>query len=140
MEKVYKAYPDDLEAARFYSLSLLGTVRPGDKGYRRQAIAGAIALDVYQKNPDHPGAAHYIIHAFDDPDHAPLALPAARRYAQIAPEAFHALHMPAHIFVHLGMWPEARASNEAAWAASQRWIARKQLDTSLADLHPNFPT
>src|ERR1044071_7269563 len=70
MEKVYKAYPDDLEAACFYSLSLLGTVRPGDKGYRRQALAGAIALDVYQKNPDHPGAAHYIIHSVDDPEHA----------------------------------------------------------------------
>ena len=70
MEKVYTDYPDDLEAAAFYSLSLLGTVRPGDKGYSRQAQAGAIALDVYQKNPNHPGAAHYIIHAFDDPEHA----------------------------------------------------------------------
>src|SRR6185369_14857027 len=111
MEKVYRDYPDDLEAACFYSLSLLGTVRPGDIGYRRQAQAGAIALDVYLKNPDHPGAAHYIIHAFDDPEHAILALPAARRYAQIAPEAHHARHMPAHIFLQLGMWPEAAASN-----------------------------
>lgn len=135
MEKVYKAYPDDLEAACFYSLSLLGTVRPGDKGYRRQALAGAIALDVYQKNPDHPGAAHYIIHAFDDPEHAILALPAARRYAQIAPEAHHARHMPAHIFLQLGMWPEAAASNESAWAVSDAWVKRKNLALSLRDYH-----
>src|SRR6185295_9927082 len=80
MEKIYRAYPEDLEAASFYSLSLLGLVRGEDKSYRLQAKAGAIALDVYQKNPNHPGAAHYIIHAFDDPDHAILALPAARRY------------------------------------------------------------
>ncbi|HEU4386637.1 MAG TPA: tetratricopeptide repeat protein, partial [Blastocatellia bacterium] len=113
MEKVYRDNPDDLEAACFYALSLLGTVRPGDKGYLRQMKAGAIALDVYQKNPNHPGAAHYIIHSFDDPEHAILALPAARRYAEIAPEAAHARHMPAHIFLQLGMWPEAALSNES---------------------------
>jgi len=84
MESVYREYPDDLDAASFYSLSLLGSMSPGDKGYRNQARAGAIALEVYEKNPNHPGAAHYIIHAFDDPEHAILALPAARRYAGIA--------------------------------------------------------
>ena len=135
MEKVYRAYPDDLEAACFYALSLLGTVRPGDKGYRRQALAGAIALNVYQKNPDHPGAAHYIIHAFDDPEHAILALPAARRYAEIAPEAHHARHMPAHIFLQLGMWSEAAASNESAWAVSDAWVKRKGLPLSARDYH-----
>ena len=135
MEKVYRGFPDDLEAACFYSLSLLGTVRPGDKGYRRQALAGAIALDVYQKNPDHPGAAHYIIHSFDDPEHAILALPAARRYAEIAPEAHHARHMPAHIFLQLGMWPEAAASNESAWAVSDAWVKRKGLPLSARDYH-----
>ncbi len=135
MEKVYRAYPDDLEAACFYSLSLLGTVRPGDKGYRRQSLAGAIAFDVYQKNPDHPGAAHYIIHAFDDPEHAILALPAARRYAEIAPEAHHARHMPAHIFLQLGMWPEAALSNESAWAVSDAWVKRKGLPLSARDYH-----
>ncbi|HKG98739.1 MAG TPA: hypothetical protein VKA97_13040, partial [Pyrinomonadaceae bacterium] len=106
MEKIYRTYPDDLDAAAFYSLSLLGRVRGEEKSYRLQAKAGAIALEVYQKNPNHPGAAHYIIHAFDDPDHAILALPAARRYASIAPEAHHARHMPSHIFLQLGMWPE----------------------------------
>lgn len=135
MEKVYRGFPDDLEAACFYSLSLLGTVRPGDKGFRRQMLAGAIATDVYQKNPDHPGAAHYIIHSFDDPEHAIIALPAARRYAQIAPEAHHARHMPAHIFLQLGMWPEAAASNESAWAVSDAWVKQKGLPPSARDYH-----
>lgn len=135
MEKIYRQYPDDLEAASFYSLSLLGTVRPGDKGYSRQMKAGAIALDVYQKNPNHPGAAHYVIHSFDDPEHAIIALPAARRYAEIAPEAHHARHMPAHIFVQLGMWPEAAASNESAWAVSNEWVKRKGLAISARDYH-----
>jgi tetratricopeptide (TPR) repeat protein len=135
MEKIYRDYPDDLEAASFYSLSLLGTVRPGDKGYSRQMKAGAIAMDVYQKNPNHPGAAHYVIHSFDDPEHAILALPAARRYAEIAPEAHHARHMPAHIFVQLGMWPEAAASNESAWAVSNEWVKRKGLAISARDYH-----
>src|ERR1044072_916427 len=133
MEKIYRAYPDDLDAAAFYSLSLLGLVRAEDKSYRLQAQAGAIALDVYQKNPNHPGAAHYIIHAFDDPDHAILALPAARRYASIAPEAHHARHMPSHIFLQLGMWPEAAASNESAWEASDAWMKRKNLSLSVRD-------
>ncbi|MEN3326063.1 MAG: hypothetical protein V7638_870 [Acidobacteriota bacterium] len=134
MEKVYRAYPEDLDAAAFYSLSLLG-MAGGGKGYRLQAKAGAIALEVYQKNPNHPGAAHYIIHAFDDPDHAILALPAARRYASIAPEAHHARHMPSHIFLQLGMWPEAAASNEAAWESSDAWMKRKNLSLSVRDYH-----
>jgi len=133
MEKIYRAYPEDLDAAAFYALSLLGM--GGEKGYRLQAKAGAIALDVYQKNPNHPGAAHYIIHAFDDPDHAILALPAARRYASIAPEAHHARHMPSHIFLQLGMWPEAAASNESAWEASDAWMKRKNLSPSVRDYH-----
>ena len=135
MEKVYRTYPDDLDAAAFYSLSLLGLVRAGDKGYSRQVRAGAIAFEVYEKNPDHPGAAHYIIHAFDDPEHAILALPAARRYAQIAPEAHHARHMPSHIFVQLGMWGDVAASNESSWDASDKWVKRKSLPIGLRDYH-----
>ncbi|HEX7333384.1 MAG TPA: hypothetical protein VF290_17910 [Pyrinomonadaceae bacterium] len=135
MEKIYRAYPDDLDAASFYSLSLLGLVRSEDRNYRLQAKAGAIALDVYQKNPSHPGAAHYIIHAFDDPEHAILALPAARRYADIAPEAHHARHMPSHIFLQLGMWPEAAASNLSAWESSDAWMKRKKLPLSVRDYH-----
>lgn len=135
MEKTYRGYPDDLDAAAFYSLSLLGLVRAQDKSYRLQARAGAIALDVYNKNPNHPGAAHYIIHAFDDPEHAIIALPAARRYASIAPEAHHARHMPSHIFLQLGMWPEAAASNEAAWESSDAWMKRKKLSLNVRDYH-----
>ncbi|MEW6126905.1 MAG: tetratricopeptide repeat protein [Acidobacteriota bacterium] len=135
MEKIYNDYPKDSEAAIFYSLSLLGTVRAGDKGYARQMKAGAIALEVYQKNPNHPGAAHFIIHAFDDPEHAILALPAAYRYAQIAPESSHARHMPSHIFVQLGMWDNVATSNESAWEASDVWVKRKNLPIYLRDYH-----
>ncbi|MGE0132374.1 MAG: tetratricopeptide repeat protein [Blastocatellales bacterium] len=137
MEKIYREHPDDLEAAAFYSLSLLGLVRPGDKGFQRQMKAGAIALEVYQKNPNHPGAAHYVIHSFDDPEHAILALPAARRYAEIAPAAHHAQHMPSHIFLQLGMWPEAASSNETAWRVSDDWVKSKKLALSLRDYHSN---
>lgn len=135
MEKVYKDHPADLEAASFYALSLLGAARPVDKGYRLQVQAGAIALDVYGKNPNHPGAAHYIIHAFDDPEHAILALPAARRYAEIAPDAHHARHMPSHIFIQLGMWTEAAASNESSWATSDAWVKRKNYSIERRDYH-----
>lgn len=135
MEKVYRDYPEDLEAASFYALSLLGAVGPGDRGYRLQMQAGAIALDIYRKNPNHPGAAHYIIHAFDDPEHAILALPAARRYAEIAPDAHHARHMPSHIFIQLGMWPEAAASNESSWATSDAWVRRKHYPIDRRDYH-----
>jgi hypothetical protein len=103
MERLYQDYPDDLEAASFYALALLGTVvRPDDPtALRTRMRAAAIALEVYYKAPNHPCAAHYILHAFDDPDHAMLALPAARHYADIAPAAPHALHMPSHIFLQL---------------------------------------
>ncbi|HZM98588.1 MAG TPA: tetratricopeptide repeat protein, partial [Pyrinomonadaceae bacterium] len=135
MEKIYRTYPKDLDAAGFYSLSLLGLVRGDDKTFSLQSKAGAIATEVYKKNPNHPGAAHYIIHAYDDPEHAILALPAARRYAEIAPEAHHARHMPSHIFVQLGMWPEAAASNEAAWESSDAWMKRKNLSLGVRDYH-----
>ncbi len=135
MEKIYNDNRDDLDAAAFYSLSLLGIVRSEEKSYRLQARAGAIALEVYQQNPNHPGAAHYIIHAFDDPEHAIIALPAARRYAGIAPAAHHARHMPSHIFLQLGMWPEAAASNESAWQVSDEWMKRRNLSPSVRDYH-----
>jgi tetratricopeptide (TPR) repeat protein len=128
MERIHREYPDDLEAAAFYSLALLGVAYGGgssDAGaprdpaaLRTRMRAAAVAQEVFRREPDHPGGAHYILHAFDDPDHAVLALPAARRYAAIAPEAPHALHMPSHISLQLGMWPEAAASNEASWKAS----------------------
>lgn len=133
--RMYAEWPDDNEVAIFYSLSLLGTVRPGDKGFRRQAMAASIAEQVFQKNPNHPGAAHFIIHSFDDPDHAILALPAARAYAKIAPSAAHALHMPSHIFVQLGMWQDAANSNIVANKAATELIARMRLPEGREDFH-----
>lgn len=136
MERLSRAYPDDLEAEAFYALALLGSVRPDDPAALRTRLqAAARALEVYQQAPNHPGAAHYILHAFDDPDHAILALPAARRYAAIAPTAPHALHMPSHIFLQLGMWPETAASNEASWNASAHWVQSRQLPVSQRDYH-----
>ena len=135
MEKLYRDSPEDLEAACFYALSLLAIAGQSDNRLRIRIQAGAITLDVFNKNPDHPCAAHYTIHAFDDPDHAILALPAARRYAKIAPESHHALHMPAHIFLQLGMWAEAAASNEAGWAASVAWVKRQGLPLSNRGYH-----
>lgn len=136
MEKIYRDFPDDVEAALFYALSLMGTVSPEDPaGVQTRLRAGAIASAVYQKHPNHPGAAHYILHAFDDPANAPKALDAARRYAAIAPAAPHALHMPSHIFLQLGMWPKAAASNEASWAASDTWVQQRHLPISKRDYH-----
>jgi hypothetical protein len=135
MTKMYERWPDDHEVDIFYALSLLGTVRPGDQGFKRQAIAASIALTVYQANPNHPGAAHFIIHSFDDPDHAILALPAARTYAKIAPSAPHALHMPSHIFVQLGMWSDVAASNTVAYKAATDLNARMHLQEGREDFH-----
>ena len=87
------------------------------------------------ENPKHPGAAHFIIHAFDDPDHAPLGLPAARAYAKIAPSAAHALHMPSHIFVQLGMWDDVVASNIDAYKAAIDLNARMKLPEGREDFH-----
>lgn len=118
MARMHERWPDDDEIAIFYALSLLGTVRPGDQGYRRQALAASISQSVFAKNEQHPGAAHFIIHSFDDPDHAILALPAAEVYAGIAPAAAHALHMPSHIFLQLGKWQKVVDSNIDAYNAA----------------------
>jgi tetratricopeptide (TPR) repeat protein len=117
MRKVHEKNPGDLEAASFYALSILGAAQ-GERDFRKYMQAGAIALELLEKNPRHPGAAHYVIHSFDDPIHAPLGLPAARVYAGIAPAATHALHMPSHIFLALGMWADVVASNIASFEAS----------------------
>jgi tetratricopeptide (TPR) repeat protein len=135
MARMYAQWPDDHEVATFYALSLLGTVRPGETGFRRQALAASIAERVFEANPKHPGAPHFVIHAFDDPDHAPLGLKAAKAYAQIAPSAAHALHMPSHIFVQLGMWQEAVASNVDAYKAAVDLNARLKLAEGREDFH-----
>ncbi|MCB2108342.1 MAG: hypothetical protein KDE14_11615 [Rhodobacteraceae bacterium] len=135
MGRLHRDFPDDDEIAIFHALSLLGTVRPGDTGVKRQMQAGAIALDVFGRNPNHPGAAHFVIHSFDDPEHAILALPAARAYAGIAPDAPHALHMPSHIFVQLGMWEGVVASNTVGFKSAVALAERKHLDRGRDDFH-----
>ncbi len=135
LAELYARWPDDHEIATWYALSLLGTVRPGDTGFRRQALAAAIAGKVFAENPRHPGAAHFVIHAFDDPEHAPLGLPAARAYADVAPAAAHALHMPSHIFVQLGLWQDVVASNVDAYAAAVAINERLQLAEGREDFH-----
>ncbi len=120
MERLYRQFPDDDEVATFYALSLLSGSRAlGDQSGRLEMRAGAIALGVFGANPDHPGAPHYAIHAFDDPIHAPLALPAARRYAEIAPAVAHARHMPTHIFIQHGMWELVSQHNQSAYDAAR---------------------
>jgi tetratricopeptide (TPR) repeat protein len=135
MAKMYEQYPDDHEVGTFYALSLLGSVRPGDAGYRRQALAASIAEKLFTANPNHPGAAHFIIHAFDDPDHAPLALKAANAYAKIAPSAAHALHMPSHIYVQRGMWEQVKQSNIVAYKAAVDLNAKMKLAEGREDFH-----
>ena len=135
MARMYAQYPEDHEVDILYALSLLGTVRPGDPGYRRQALAASIAFKVFGENAKHPGAAHFIIHSFDDPEHAILALPAANAYAKIAPSAAHALHMPSHIYVQLGMWQQVAASNVDAYKAAMDVNARLKLAEGREDFH-----
>ena len=134
MQALAEAYPDDHDAAAFHALSILGLAHDG-RDFALYMRAAAIAEEIFAENPQHPGAAHYLIHAYDDPIHAPLGLRAARVYATIAPDATHALHMPSHIFAALGMWPEMASANEDAYAASLEWIRRKGLDTHIGSLH-----
>ncbi len=113
MAELTRRFPDDLEARSFYALSVLGltgTIR-NTENYMR---AASIAETIYEKNPKHPGALHYLIHSYDDPVHAPLGLRAARLYGSVAKSASHAQHMPSHIFFALGMWEDAIASNTAS--------------------------
>jgi len=110
MGRLMAAYPDDMEARAFYGLSILGS-RDGVRDFATYMRAAATVQPVFDANPDHPGAAHYLIHSFDDPIHAPLGLPAARKYSEIAPGAAHAQHMTSHIFVALGLWDDVIAAN-----------------------------
>lgn len=124
MEELYLRYPKDHEAAVFYALALLGTALPTDKTYANQKKAAEILNKILTNEPEHPGVAHYLIHSFDYPALAPLALTAARSYARIAPSSPHALHMPSHIFTRLGLWQESIESNIASAAAAKDHVAR----------------
>jgi tetratricopeptide (TPR) repeat protein len=135
MQGLYDRHRGD-EEATFLSIALLSATRPGDLDHlAKRSKSAELAAAVYAKNPKHPGAAHYYIHAQDTPERAAEALPHARAYAAIAPEAFHARHMPAHIFGRLGMWQDAIASCESAWDASLAAAKRVKLSANSHDFH-----
>jgi tetratricopeptide (TPR) repeat protein len=139
MRKVVTTFPNDPEAAAFTSLALMFEASAGEltPEARRKSSADAVtfAERVFKEDPEHPGGAHYLIHATDNPELAPRGLTAARRYAEIAPDAEHALHMPSHIFVQLGLWADVVSTNERAWAASRNEIAARKLPNSELSFH-----
>jgi len=128
MEQVYQNYPDDKEAAVFYTLALNAAADPRDKSYTKQRKAFSILDKLFQEEPLHPGVAHYIIHNYDYPGLAELALPAARKYASIAPASAHAQHMPSHIFTRLGLWDECARSNLISVSAAQCYAEKANIN------------
>ena len=129
MGTLSERFPDDDDAATLYALALMRTAKRGVESVRVDMQAGAIALRVFRRNGNHPGAVHYIVHAFDEPSRAIIGLEAADVYAYLAPDAPHALHMPSHIYVQLGQWDKLSAANERSYAASARRSEQKQLRT-----------
>lgn len=128
MEQLYRRYPLDREAGIFYSLTLVATgMMANDKTYAREKQAAEILNRVLAREPQHPGVSHYLIHSYDYPALAHLALPAARSYAKIAPASAHAQHMPSHIFTRLGLWQEAVRSNLDAKSSAQAHAVRNRL-------------
>ena len=127
LARVYHDFPDDPEVAIYYALSLVATAAPTDTTFSRQKQAAAILNPLFRRFPEHPGLAHYIIHANDSPQLAPLGLDAARRYARIAPSAPHAQHMPSHIFIRLGLWDETIAANQRSLDAGLAYARVQQL-------------
>src|SRR6266513_1527306 len=127
LARVYRDFPDDPEVAIYYALSLVATASPTDTTFSRQRQAAAILNPLFRRFPEHPGLAHYIIHANDSPQLASLGLDAARRYAQIAPSAPHAQHMPSHIFIRLGLWDETIAANQRSFDAGVAYARAQHL-------------
>jgi len=128
LEQLMRAYPRDKEAATLYALVLSANFDPADKKYTNQLKAAKILEPIFLNQPDHPGAAHYLIHSYDYPPIAKKGIEAARRYSKIAPDAPHALHMPSHIFTRVGAWRESIAANRASVGAAgdkgfDRWHA-----------------
>lgn len=116
MQQLYRQYKNDDEIASFYALALLGATE-GERNLQIYLKAATIAETVYKHNPQHPGATHYIIHSYDDPKNAARGLNAAHSYAKTAPDASHALHMPSHIYLAMGLWNDVIAANKTAWQA-----------------------
>lgn len=134
MAKMMEKYPGQHEVAAFHALSLLGAV-PVGRDAEMYEKGARIAKGILEENPQHPGALHYLIHSYDDPDHARLALNAANNYAKVAPDAAHALHMPSHIYVAMGMWDEVISSNIASYQASLNRKEKKDLDGDARSYH-----
>ncbi len=134
MRRMHEKYPGDEEVKSFYALALLGTSH-GGRDFSIYMRAAALVEQVYAKSPNHPGAAHYLIHAYDDPVHAPLGLRFADAYSKIAPAASHALHMPSHIYVAMGMWDESAAINERSVKAADALRDERKLDVDARGFH-----
>jgi tetratricopeptide (TPR) repeat protein len=134
METLYQKYPGNHEVAALYSLSLLGGVKDG-RDYEVYGKAAKIAQSIVEENANHPGALHYMIHAYDDPDNAFKALESANRYSKVAPDATHALHMPSHIYIALGMWDEVIKTNIVSYEASVERMKNKGLDNDARGYH-----
>jgi len=128
MEENYLKYENDTEAAIFYALALKSTADNADKNHTNERKAGRILESIFPEQPNHPGIAHYIIHNYDNPELAPLALSTARKYAEIAPSSAHALHMPSHIFTRLGLWDESISSNIYSASAAQCYAQEVEMD------------
>src|SRR5437763_13479757 len=124
MQRLHERYPDDAEAAIFYALALNAAVDFDDKNFTKQLKAAAILKGEAAKQPDHPGAAHYLIHSYDFAPLAAMCVPTAQHYDKIAPGAPHALHMPSHIYSILGMWEDSVRSNIAAKAAAEEYWSK----------------
>lgn len=129
MKELHEAYPSDHEITTFYGLSILGSAHEG-RDFATYMKAAAVLMDVWNANKEHPGAAHYLIHSFDDPIHAPLGLPMAKAYSRIAPSAAHAQHMTSHIFLALGMWDDVIDANVVARDVYQE--RKKELKEEIA--------
>jgi tetratricopeptide (TPR) repeat protein len=136
MQKLQEKYPTDKEAAIFYALALDAAADPGDKTYTRQKKAGQILNSIYPNAPFHPGVIHYLIHTYDYPELAQLGLPAAQKYASVAPASAHAQHMPSHIFTRLGMWDDCIQSNLASIASAKCYAENAGIEGHLdEELH-----
>ncbi len=134
MALLYADFEQNQEVAAFYALGLMwsNTLSREDELYN---LSASVAEGILEENPNHPGALHYVIHAYDDPDYAKRAEEAADKYSKVAPDATHALHMPSHIYVAMGLWNEVVASNETSYAASVSRMERKGLGDEARGYH-----
>ncbi len=140
MAKLYTKYPNNLEIISLYALSILGTVLPYEQNLHKNIMAAGVLDTALGFNPSqemlkHPGILHYYIHALDNPLHAILALKSARLYANVAPDSEHALHMPSHIYLQLGLWDDVRTSNQLSYDASVRWVDQRSNDINDRGFH-----